>query len=136
MISVETIIKFWKDHLGKHRLVKLKKILEKKDLSQEDIKKVYNQAKAPYFNISLREFNSNDPLNGSFELDYNIFFRNEIKKSNSFPPNMSVDDRIEFWFTEVCRQIAMETYENANETQLGYPGINMVPRDDGRIEYS
>lgn len=136
MKILESVVKKWKDHLGKRRLNKLKNELKKEDLTQDDIKKVYNKAKAPYFNIALKEFNKDNPLEGSFELDYNVFFRNEIKKSESFPPDMDIDDRIEFWFTEVCRQIAMETYENANETELGYPGINMITRNDGRSEYS
>lgn len=136
MNILNVIIKSWKDFTGKRRLNKLRNELEKEDLTQEDIKKVYNKAKAPYFNVSLKEFNTNNPLEGSFELDYNIYFRNEIKKSQGFPPAMNTDDRIEFWFTEVCRQIAMETYENANETELGIPGINMISRDDGRTEYS
>ena len=132
---VAGFIKGHKDGQGKKRLKKLKTELNKEDLTQEDIKKAYNKAKAPYFNVSLKDFNSENPLEGSFELDYNIFFRDEIEKSIAFPESMNTDDRIEYWFTEVCRQMALETYENANETELGMPGTKMSLLENGYVEY-
>ena len=114
---------------------KLKKTLKDENVSQEDIKNAYTKARRPYFNMTLQTFDPNNVTNGAFELDYNEFFFEAIKNSREFPPYMLPDDRIDYWFNERCKQMAMETYENAYTTELGYSSVKTHVREDGKTEY-
>ena len=85
----------------------------------------------PWFTIVDVEINSENPLNGAFELDWNEPF---VKMLRSHGLVGETDEEIvDQWFQDLCRQIAMETYD---EDVVG-SNVNIQMRDieGGKREY-
>ena len=66
----------------------------------------------PYVNIISVELDPADINNGSFELDWNDkFVANLIKQGYKIRPDDSDAQIVDRWFQTVCRNIALEVYE-------------------------
>lgn len=66
----------------------------------------------PYVAILSVELDPNDMGNGSFELDWNAkFIVNLIKQGYKYSPNDTDATICDRWFQNVCRNIALEVYE-------------------------
>jgi hypothetical protein len=84
----------------------------------------------PYVQVLKLEFDQSNPTKGSVELDWNIHFI-ELLKSHGYVGN-SEEEIIDKWFTNLCRIIGYETWENSGEiTRLK---IVKTPIDDKRSE--
>jgi hypothetical protein len=86
----------------------LKNLFKKK---QPNDKEVATQRKEPYINIISFELNPANPNQGSFELDWNVYFIEFLRKSGY----QGRDDEqiVDQWFQSICRHVVLETYEQA-----------------------
>ncbi len=97
-------------------------------------KEIATENNQPWVNIDSIDLDPTNPRIGAMDLDWNPQFIQMLKK-NGFP-NLPDEQVIDIWLTDLCKQIAMETYENANATELGYPGMNVEELEKGRRGYS
>lgn len=66
----------------------------------------------PWVNILSMEIDPNNIQNGAFELDWNEkFVANLIRAGYQMNPKDTDSDIVDRWFTAVCRNIVLETYE-------------------------
>lgn len=66
----------------------------------------------PYINIVKMEIDPNDINNGAFELDWNDkFVLNLIKSGYKIKQDDTDIEIVDRWFQTVCRNIALELYE-------------------------
>jgi len=84
---------------------------------KEPIKELSDKEKAtqegePYVNILHMEVDSENVNAGSFELDWNEIFIARLVKSGYMKKKTDTDqDIIDRWFQDVCRNVALEMYE-------------------------
>jgi hypothetical protein len=89
-------------------------------------KELATQNNEPYINIIKVELDHNNINNGSFELDWNDkFVLNLIRAGYKLRDDESDQTIVDRWFQSVCRNIALELYEQ----QVADP----EKRDDIRI---
>jgi hypothetical protein len=82
---------------------------EKVELTE---KQKATQAGEPYVSILKVELDSADINNGSFELDWNDkFVVNLVKQGYKIRPDDTDAQIVDRWFQTVCRNIALEVYE-------------------------
>ena len=94
----------------------------------------------PYINILKIDVDPNNINNGAFELDWNDkFVINLIKAGYKLRPDDADADIVDRWFTQVCRNVALEVYEqqqadpdNRNQMRV----IQTKDIGDGRSEVS
>ena len=68
----------------------------------------------PYVSILSMEVDPEDINNGAFELDQNEkFIANLVRAGYQQKPNEEEHVIVDRWFQNVCRNIALETYEQA-----------------------
>jgi hypothetical protein len=115
-----------------------KKVKEKK-APELTAKEKATAAGEPYINILSMELDPNDVNNGAFELDWNDKFilnliRAGYKQKDSDTDNVLVDR----WFQTVCRNIALEVYEQqqADPTNRDLRMVRTKNLGDGRTEVS
>ena len=66
----------------------------------------------PWVNILSMELDPNNIQNGAFELDWNDkFVANLVRAGYQMKPDDTDSDIVDRWFTAVCRNIVLETYE-------------------------
>ena len=116
-----------------------KKVKEKKVAPELTAKEKATAAGEPYINILSMELDPNDVNNGAFELDWNDKFilnliRAGYKQKDSDTDNVLVDR----WFQTVCRNIALEVYEQqqADPTNRDLRMVRTKNLGDGRTEVS
>ena len=116
-----------------------KKVKEKKVAPELTAKEKATAAGEPYINILSMELDPNDVNNGAFELDWNDKFilnliRAGYKQKDSDTDNVLVDR----WFQTVCRNIALEVYEQqqADPTNRDLRVVRTKNLGDGRTEVS
>jgi hypothetical protein len=91
---------------------KPRKTKEKKVEAELTAKEKATQAGEPYVNVVRMELDPNDVNNGSFELDWNDKFILNLIKSGYKMKDDDTDQLIaDRWFQTVCRNIALELYE-------------------------
>lgn len=116
-----------------------KKVKEKKVAPELTAKEKATAAGEPYINILSMELDPNDVNNGAFELDWNEKFilnliRAGYKQKDSDTDNVLVDR----WFQTVCRNIALEVYEQqqADPTNRDLRMVRTKNLGEGRTEVS
>jgi len=98
-------------------LNKVKNIFKKKPQEVKTEKKLTPKELAtkngePYVAILKVNIDPNDINNGAFELDWNDkFLTNLIKQGYRMDPKDTDNDIVDRWFQTVCRNIALEVYE-------------------------
>jgi hypothetical protein len=66
----------------------------------------------PYVNILSMELDPENMQNGAFELDWNEkFVANLVRAGYQMKPTDTDADIVDRWFTAVCRNVVLETYE-------------------------
>ena len=66
----------------------------------------------PYVNILSMEVDPENMQNGAFELDWNDkFVANLVRAGYQMDPKDTDADIVDRWFTAVCRNVVLETYE-------------------------
>lgn len=90
----------------------------------------------PYVAVLSMDIDPNDVQNGSFELDWNDkFISNLIRAGYRMDAKDTDADIVDRWFTAVCRNVVLETYE---QYEAMNPQRLIKSRDlgDGRSEVS
>ena len=93
----------------------------------------------PYIAITKVDIDPNDMHNGAFELDWNDKFIINLIKAGYKQKDTDTDDVIaDRWFQVVCRNIALEVYEQvqADPTNRDVRPIQTRDLGDGRTEVS
>jgi hypothetical protein len=66
----------------------------------------------PWVNILSMEIDPENMQNGAFELDWNEkFVANLVRAGYQKSPKDTDSDIVDRWFTAVCRNVVLETYE-------------------------
>lgn len=97
------------------------------------------QAGEPYVNIISMELNPNNIHEGAFELDWNSIFITQLVKAGYMKKKEDTDqDIVDRWFQDVCRNVALEFYQQQQADPDNRDLRNMRTRDlgDGRTEIS
>ena len=77
-------------------------------------KEIANAKGEAYVAVLGMDIDADDINNGAFELDWNEkFIANLVRAGYQAKPNEEEHVIIDRWFQNVCRNVAMETYEQA-----------------------
>ena len=98
----------------KNRFTKKKPVAEPKEprATKKSAKDIATEKGEPYVNILSMDIDPNDMQNGAFELDWNeIFVARLVKAGYMMSPEDKDADIVDRWFTAVCRNVVLETYE-------------------------
>ena len=75
-------------------------------------KEIATEKGEPYVNILSMDVDPENMQNGAFELDWNDkFVANLIRAGYQKDPKDTDSDIVDRWFTAVCRNVVLETYE-------------------------
>mgnify|MGYP000866471243 CR=1 FL=1 len=99
-------------------------------------KKFATLNKEPWVNVLEMNFGGTKSLEGSFELDWNEYFVENLKKEGYQGP--TPDSIVNQWFMEVCRNIALEEFDGTGDfTADSAANLETVKRwsSEGRREY-
>lgn len=89
-----------------------KKTIKKPAKSVNKEKLLATKNNQPYVSILSVDIDPNDINNGSFELDWNDkFVIDLIKAGYKLKPTDTDNEIVDRWFQTVCRNIALEVYE-------------------------
>ena len=79
---------------------------------QKTEKEIANEKGEPYVNIVSMEIDPENIQAGAFELDWNDkFVANLIRAGYQMDAKDTDSDIVDRWFTAVCRNVVLETYE-------------------------
>jgi len=97
------------DYLKNKFIKKEKSPTEEKRLSPKEIATQNNE---PYVNIIDMSVNYENLGEGSFELDWNDkFVADLVRAGYKMKPNDTDSEIVERWFQIICRNVALETWE-------------------------
>ena len=126
-----------------------KKVTEEKPKPKKDTrpkkepelspKEIANKANEPFIHVVKMDIDPRDVNNGSFELDWNAkFVVNLIKSGYKIRDDDTEQQIVERWFQTVCRNIALELYEQtqADPTNRDLRPISTRDLGNGRTEVS
>ena len=103
-------------------------------------KEIATEAGEPYVAILSVELDPENIGNGAFELDWNDkFIANLVRAGYQSKPNEAEDVIIDRWFQTICKNIAMENYEQWEANQPFDARPRVIDRRDlggGRTEAS
>jgi hypothetical protein len=79
---------------------------------QKTEKEIAGEKGEPYVNILSMDVDPENMQNGAFELDWNDkFVANLVRAGYQKDPKDTDADIVDRWFTAVCRNVVLETYE-------------------------
>ena len=79
---------------------------------EKTAKELATEKGEPYVTILSMEVDPTNMQNGAFELDWNDkFVANLVRAGYQMSPKDTDSDIVDRWFTAVCRNIVLETYE-------------------------
>ncbi len=118
---------------------------KKRERKQPELSEKEKATKAgePYIAITKVDVDPTNINSGSFELDWNEkFVANLVRAGYQTKPNEEDNVIVDRWFQNVCRNIALEVYEQqmADPTNRGDADVRPAPRrvdlGNGRSEVS
>ena len=75
-------------------------------------KEIATEKGEPYFEIVSMDINPNDINSGAFEFDWNDkMIADLVRHGYMMDPKDTESDIVDRWFTAVCRNVVLETYE-------------------------
>ena len=91
---------------------KKKPIAEVAKKQTKSAKEIATEKGEPYVEILSMDIDTENLGQGAFELDWNeIFVARLVKAGYMMGPNDTDAEIVDRWFTNVCRNIVLETYE-------------------------
>ncbi len=102
------------DKIKKAMGIKEKTVVKEKPKSKtkKTDKEIATAAGEPYVNIISMDIDPEQINNGAFELDWNEkFIANLVRAGYQQKPNEEEHVIVDRWFQNVCRNVALETYE-------------------------
>ena len=128
------------EEVKKKRKPKAKPKVESKSSDTNLDKEAANLAGEPYINILRVEIDPNNINNGAFELDWNDkFVLNLIRAGYKIREDDTDQQIVDRWFQTVCRNIALEIYEQEQADPMKRDDIRIIRSRDignGRSEVS
>jgi hypothetical protein len=115
-----------------------KKPREKKQ-PELSAKEKATQAGEPYVSILSIDIDPNNVNAGAFELDWNDIFIAKLVKAGYMKKKEDTDqDIIDRWWTQICRQVVLELYDQQQADPENRDLRNVRTRDlgNGRTEVS
>jgi hypothetical protein len=109
---------------------------QKKEPAQKSAKEIATEKNEPYVAILSMELDPDNINQGAFELDWNEKFVANLVRAGYMIKKEDTDvEIVDRWFQQVCRNIALETYEQEEAIN---PQRYMRSRDlgNGRREIS
>jgi hypothetical protein len=109
---------------------------------QESAKDIATRNNEPYINVIGMDVDPSDPHSGAFTFDYNEkFIINLVKAGYKLKQSDTDEMLVDRWFQNVCRNIALEMYEQetADPDKRALENLRIIrSRDigDGRSEVS
>ena len=83
-----------------------------KKAPEKTAKEIATEKGEAYVNILSMDIDPNDIGNGAFELDWNEkFIADLVRHGYMMDKNDTDADIVDRWFTAVCRNVVLETYE-------------------------
>jgi hypothetical protein len=80
--------------------------------TEKTAKELATEKGEPYVTILSMEVDPANMQNGAFELDWNDkFVANLVRAGYQMSPKDTDSDIVDRWFTAVCRNVVLETYE-------------------------
>lgn len=87
-------------------------------------KDLATERREPYVNIVTMDVDPENLSAGSFELDWNdIFVAKLVKAGYMMGPNDTDADIVDRWFTNICRNVVLETYEQEQAMNVEYSRV-------------
>ena len=118
---------------------KPRKHKEKKPVIVMSPKEKATQAGEPYINILSMDIDPNDINSGAFELDWNDkFILNLVRAGYKYKDTDTDIDLVNRWFQNICRNVALEVYEQvvADPTNRDVRPVQQRDLGNGRTEVS
>ena len=110
------------------------------ELSEKD---KATRAGEPYVTVVRMDLDPTNINAGAFELDFNeIFVAKLVKAGYMMNKNDTDTDIVDRWFTQVCRNVVLEIFEQQQadptkrESDLMRPTVNRKDLGNGRAEMS
>jgi len=103
-------------------------------LKKKDPKAYATKKEEPWIGVLETHINKDNIRNGFFELDWNSYFVDELRKQGyglEGDPDEEVVDR---WFRTLCKDVANEDGIDMSDRGAGY--INVQKLNDGKAEIS
>ena len=100
--------------------------------SDEKDKEIATLDKQPYVKVLSMELDENNPKVGSFELDWNDTFVEQLKEAGYV--GTTNENIIDDWFNDICKNIAFEEFNEQNF--IVEPPSVSASREDGKTEHS
>ena len=92
--------------------VPVEKTKRKPKKIEKSAKELANERDEPYVSILAMDVDPENLQQGVFELDWNEkFVANLVRAGYMMNPNDNDSEIVDRWFTAVCRNVVMETYE-------------------------
>lgn len=117
-----------------------KRVAKPKAEPVKTAKEIATEAGEPYVAITSVELDPDNIGNGAFELDWNDkFIANLVRSGYQSKPNEEDSVIVDRWFQTVCKNIAMETFEQWETNQPVDARPRVIDRKnlgDGRSEAS
>ena len=113
-----------------------KKIAEAAEQKTKSAKQIADEKGEPYVAILSMDVDAENIGQGAFELDWNDkFIADLVRHGYMMSPQDTDADIVDRWFTNVCRNVVLETYE---QYEAMNPQRVVKSRDigDGRSEVS
>ena len=100
-------------------------------------KEIATEKGEPYVNILSMELDPANMDQGAFELDWNEkFVANLVRAGYQMSPKDTDADIVDRWFTAVCRNVVLETYEQYEAMNTQNRVVKSRDIGDGRSEVS
>lgn len=100
-------------------------------------KEIATEKGEPYVNILSMELDPANMDQGAFELDWNDkFVANLVRAGYQMSPKDTDADIVDRWFTAVCRNVVLETYEQYEAMNTQNRVVKSRDIGDGRSEVS
>lgn len=107
---------------------------KKKSAPKLSAKEIATRAGEPWVDILQVNVDPNDINNGAFELDWNDkFLLNLIKQGYKELESDTDEEIIDRWFKEVCRNVVLETYEQAQADPYNRKDIDPITGAEMRV---
>jgi hypothetical protein len=103
----------------------------------KSLKELATEKGEPYVNILSMELDPANMDQGAFELDWNEkFVANLVRAGYQMSPKDDDADIVDRWFTAVCRNVVLETYEQYEAMNTQNRVVKSRDIGDGRSEVS
>jgi hypothetical protein len=112
----------------------------KPKVPKKTAKEIATEKGEPWVSVVQVELDPDNIGNGAFELDWNDkFIAQLVRAGYQYKPNEAEDLIVDRWFQQVCRNVAIENFEQweANQPVDARPrGIERKDLGDGKTEVS